>query len=356
VIRVERRANVPTALVIVASVIAALVTLIITVFLSALAGVSAFSFIGLMFSAAFGSPAAMVDLLALAAPLMLTGLASALTFRVGLINLGAEGQIIAAALAALVISARAIPVPTFAIVPLAILAGIMTGALTVAVVSVLKLKFRADEAVMTILLNIIMVFALQLLTGAMTGSLPAIGSAQVLSMINAADFPDWGQLLHRYLEPLVAVVACLLSFAVIRFTIWGLDIRATGGNAVAARFAGIRVNLVRLNVALFSGALVGLAGTGQVIAAGGGTAPSVTLGLGYAGISVAFLAALEPIGVIPAAFFVSVVLAGIKVANQEMGLPLTLGSVATALLLLAALVAHSSVRYRLRPRSRSVTS
>jgi hypothetical protein len=79
-------------------------------------------------------------------------------------------------------------------------------------------------------------------------------------MINAADFPDWGQLLHRYLEPLVAVMACLLSFAVIRFTIWGLDIRATGGNAVAARFAGIHVTLVRLNVALFSGALVGLAG------------------------------------------------------------------------------------------------
>jgi ABC-type uncharacterized transport system permease subunit len=356
VIRVERRANVPTALIIAASVIAALVTLIITVFLSALAGVSAFSFIGLMFSAAFGSLASMIDLLALAAPLMLTGLASALTFRVGLINLGAEGQIIAAALAALVISARTLPVPTFAIVPLAILAGTMTGALIVAAVSVLKLKFRADEAVMTILLNIVMVFALQLLTGAMTGSLPPVGSAQVMPMINAYDFPDWGQLLHRYLEPLVAVVACLLSFAVIRFTIWGLDIRATGGNAVAARFAGIHVNLVRLNVALFAGALVGLAGTGQVVAAGGGTAPSLTLGLGYAGISVAFLAALEPVGVIPAAFFVSFVLAGIKAANQEMGLPLALGSVVTALLLLAALVSHGSVRYRLRPRSRSVTS
>jgi ABC-type uncharacterized transport system permease subunit len=201
-----------------------------------------------------------------------------------------------------------------------------------------------------------MVFALQLLSGAMMWGVPPIGSVQILPMANAADFSDWGQMLHRKLEPLVAVIACVLAFVIIRFTIWGLDIRATGGNAVAARFAGIHVNLVRLNVALLSGALMGLAGAGQVIGAGGGATPSLTLGLGYAGISVAFLAALEPLGVIPAALFVAAVLAGIRGANQEMGLPLALGSVTTALLLITALVAHGSIRYRLRPRSRSVTS
>jgi ABC-type uncharacterized transport system permease subunit len=350
-IRVERRSYLPVALVIISSVIAALVALIVTVFLVASMGVSVSSFSRLMLSAAFGSPAAILDMVTLAAPLMLIGLASTLSFRVGLINLGTEGQVIATALATLAVSAGVLPVPTLAMIPLAIMAGLVTGALSVAAVAALKLKLRVDEAIVTTILNIVLVFALQLLTGAMAWSIPAIGSAQVMPIANTVEFPNWGHAIHRYLEPLVAVVACLLAFGLIRFTIWGLDIRATGGNTVAARFAGIHVNLVKLNVALLSGALVGLAGVGQVIAADGGSTASLTLGLGYAGITVAFLAALEPLGVIPAALFVSAVLAGIKTANQEMGLPLALGSITIALLLITALLAQGAIHYRLRSRS-----
>jgi general nucleoside transport system permease protein len=353
VIRVERRSYSPVALVIAASVIAALATLFITVLLVAFLGGSASSFARLMLTAAFRSPTAIVDIVALAAPLMLIGLASTLTFRVGLINLGAEGQVIAAALAALAVSAGVLPVPTLAMIPFAIMAGLITGALSVAAVAVLKLRLRVDEAVITTILNIVLVFALQLMAGAMVSSLPPIGSTQVLPIANAAEFPDWGYTLHRYLEPLVAVIACLLAFGLMRFTIWGLDIRATGGNTVAARFAGIHVNLVKLNIALLAGALLGLAGVGQVIAADGGSTASLTLGLGYAGITVAFLAALEPLGVIPAALFVSAVLAGIKSANLDMGVPLALASVTMALLLITALVAQGAVRYRLSLRSRS---
>jgi simple sugar transport system permease protein len=351
-----------------ASVTAALVTLVVTALFPAFAGLSVLSFVHLVLTAAFRSPAAVGDVVALATPLMLTGLASTLTFRVGLINLGAEGQLIAAALAALVVGAGALPIPSYAIVPLAIIAGSMTGAVIVALVAALKIRLRADEAIITMLLNIVMLAALQLMTGAAMWSLPPIGTTQVLPLANTADVPDWAEALQVYVEPLVAVGACLLSFGLIRYTIWGLDIRATGGNAVAARFAGIQVNLVKIKVALLSGALVGLAGAGQVFAAGqvfgadkllgvgSGATSSVVLGLGYAGIAVAFLAALEPLGVIPAALFVAVVIAGIKTANQDIGLPLALGSVTIALLLIATLIAHACVRYRLRPRGESLAS
>jgi len=348
VIRVERRAHVPMTLGIAASIVAASVALIVTALLLGLAGTPTSAIGRLMLSAAFGSPATIV---ALATPLMLIGLASVLTFRVGLINLGAEGQIVAAALTALAVSSGVLQVPPLAIVPLAIAAGAVSNALALALIVVLKLRLRVDEAVVTILLNIAMLFAVQLLTGGTLASLPPIGAVQPLPIANAADLPGWGQDLHGVLAPLIAVIACLMSFALLRFTIWGLEIRATGGNTVAARFAGVRVNSIKLKVAMFSGLLIGLVGAGQAISTAGGATPNLVLGLGYAGIAVAFLAARDPLGVIPAALFVSVLLTAIGAANRETGVPLALGNVVVATLLIAALMAHGSIRYRLRFRS-----
>jgi general nucleoside transport system permease protein len=355
VIRVERRPYVPTSLVVAGSIIAAATTLIVTAGILGLMHVSPISLVRVVVLATFGSPAAIADTAALAGTLMLTGLAAAFTFRVGLVNLGLEGQLIAGALAALTVSSGALPVTGLAIVPLAIAAGLVVGALSVVLINILKIRLNIDEAIVTIFLNMIMLFALQLVTNATVTGLPPIGALQALPMVNISDFPDWGQML-RYLEPLAAVIVCLLGFVLLRFTIWGLDIRATGDNVFAARFAGINVTLVRLRVAALSGMLIGLAGAGPVVSAGGGSTPNLTLGLGYAGIAVAFLAALEPIGVIPAAIFVAVLLAGMKAANQVMGVSLDLASVTIALLLITALLAHTAVRYQMhRPNPSEIS-
>jgi general nucleoside transport system permease protein len=355
VIRVERRAYVPTSLVIAGSISAAATTLIITACVLGLMHLSPISLVRVVVLANFGSSAAIADAAALAGALMLTGLAAVLTFRVGLINLGLDGQIIAGALAALTISSGALPVPGLAIVPFTIAAGLIVGALSVVLINLLKVRLNIDEAVVTILLNMVMLFALQLMTGTTMTGLPPIGALQALPSINNTDFPHWAQTL-RYFGPLAAVIVCLLAFVLLRFTIWGFDIRATGGNVVAAGFAGINVTLVRLRVAALSGMLVGSAGAAAVVSAGGDSVPSLTLGLGYAGIAVAFLAALEPIGVIPAAIFVAVLLTGIKAANQVMGVSLDLASVTIALLLITALLAHIAVRYQMHEPNHSEVS
>jgi general nucleoside transport system permease protein len=355
VIRVERRAYVPTSLVIAASTLAGAATLIITACISGLIHLSPISLVRVAVLATFGSPTAIADTAALAGTLMLTGLAAVLTFRVGLINLGLDGQMIAGALATLIISSGALPVPGLAIVPFAIAAGLVVGALSVVVINLLKVRLNIDEAIVTILLNVVMLFALQSMTGATITGLPSIGALQAFPSANIFDFPEWVHTL-RYLGPLTAIIVCLLAFVFLRFTVWGLDIRATGGNVVAADFAGINVALVRLRVAALSGMLIGLAGAWTVVSAGGGSVPSLTLGLGYAGIGVAFLAALEPIGVIPAAIFVAVLLAGIKAANQVMDVSLDLASVTIALLLITALLAHTAIRYQIhRPNPKEVS-
>jgi ABC-type uncharacterized transport system permease subunit len=355
VIRVERRESVPIAHVIAAQSIAAALALVIGLTFLALAEVSLLP-LARAISFVFGSSAGLADMVALATSLVFTGLAAALPFRVGLINFGVEGQVVASALAAAAITAGVVPVPALALVPIAVMTAFATGALYVGVVVILKRSFRVDEALLTLLLNAVLVTALQLMSGSTVQSLPPIGSAQAMPFANAADFPAWAGLLHRYLAPPLAVIGCLLAFALIRYTIWGFDIRATGGNPTAARFAGINVRLVQLNIGLLSGALIALAAAGEVVDAAGGTTPTLTLGLGYGGIAVAFLAGLEPLGILPAAVFVAAFVSCIKSANQLGATPLATSNVILALILIAALIAHCSVRYRLRLYSPSKAS
>jgi general nucleoside transport system permease protein len=348
VIRAERRAYVPIGLKIAAPAIAALVTLVIVGIVLAIAGFSPFAVGRLTFSGAFGSLAAIGATIERAAPLMLTGLATTLALRAGFVNLGVEGQMIAGAFAALSVSAGLVPSPPLAVVPFAVAAGLAAGALLTVIIAILKLRLEIDEALVTVLLNVLTIFALQLSAGSAVASFPPLNSTQSLPFANAADFPSWGHALRVYAEPCFAVLACLSAFALLHLTIWGLDIRATGGNVAAARFAGIRVESVALGVAFVSGALAGIAGAGEVIGATGGATPPLVLGFGYAGIAIAYLAALEPLGVIPAAFFVSVMLAGFEAAQGSLGMPLAIGGAASALLLLTGLTAHIAVRYRLR--------
>jgi general nucleoside transport system permease protein len=348
VVRAERRAHVPVGLAIAAPAIAAAAGLVVFSALVAVLGFSPLALWRLAFAATFGSFSAIVDTIERAAPLMLTGLATVLALRVGFINLGAEGQMIAGAAVALVISAGVLPAPPLAIVPIAIVAGFCAGAILAALVAELKLRLRADDAIVTVLLNVLMLFALQLAAGGTLLSFPELGSSQTLPIANMVDLTGLGHALRAYAEPLIAILACALAFALMNFTIYGLDMRATGGNPVAARFAGVPVEFMTRVVALVSGALAGLAGAGEVVAAAGGSKPALVLGFGYAGIVVAYLAALEPLGVVPAALLVSAVFGGIEAATRSIGLPSALSGDACALLLIAALMAHGAVRYRLR--------
>jgi general nucleoside transport system permease protein len=350
VVRAERRAYVPVGLAIAAPMIAAVAALAVFSILVVLLGFSPLAVWRLTFAATFGSFSAIFDTVERAAPLMLTGLATVLALRVGFMNLGAEGQMIAGAAAAVVISAGVLPSPPLAVVPFAIAAGFGAGAILAVLVAEVKLRLRADAAIVTLLLNVLMLSALQLLAGGALVSFPELGSSQPLPIANMVELTDLGHALRAYAEPIMAIGACVLAFAFMHFTIWGLDIRAVGGNPDAARFAGVPVEFVTRFVALASGALAGLAGAGEVVAAAGGSKPTLVLGFGYAGIAVAYLAALEPLGVVPAALFISVVVTGIEAAARSIGLPSALSGDACALLLIAALIAHTAVRYRLRVR------
>ena len=142
----------------------------------------------------------------------------------------------------------------------------------------------------------------------------------------------------------------LLLWALLRFTVWGFDIRATGANARAAAFAGVPVTRTVVGVALLSGALAGLAGAIEVAGRTGYVTLDMSPGYGYGGIVVAMLAGLQPLGVVAASVFVAGVLVGADTTSRAVGVPTYMADVMVATALIAVLVATLLTQYRWRWR------
>jgi len=121
-----------------------------------------------------------------------------------------------------------------------------------------------------------------------------------------------------------------------------------GENQDAARHAGIPVTATFLRVALISGALAGLAGVGEVAGLKGYLTADLSPGFGYAGIVVAMLAGLSPLGVVVAALFVAGVFVGADSMSRAIGVSNYLADLVVATSLIAVLVSGLFVRYRVR--------
>lgn len=342
VIRLEPRLPVSPARAVAAPVIAAGIALALAAIPLALSGMPVLRAYGLAAAGTFGSTAALSETLARAIPLTLTGLATSLALRIGLYNLGAEGQLFGGALAALAVGSGIVVAPSFLMIPLVIIAGAAAGGALMLVAALIKLRRGGDEAVVTLLLNVVMLLALQMaLTGPLDITTATVRSQPLIEQATLAGLAG----VRLAIGLVLACVAVGLVDVLIRYTVWGFDIRAMGGSVIAARSAGIRVARMTLRVGLISGALAGLAGAFEVV--GTGYLTQDIAGLGYAGIAVAVLAGRSPLAVIPAALFIAVLLGGAG-ALKEVGASKSLAEIAVALTILLTLIASLLTRYRMR--------
>jgi simple sugar transport system permease protein len=145
-------------------------------------------------------------------------------------------------------------------------------------------------------------------------------------------------------------VAAILVWALMRFTVWGYQIRAVGYNPSAARFSGIHVERTVIRTAMISGGLAGLAGVSEVAGLKGYLTLDLSPGFGYTGIAVAMLAQLHPIGVIASALFLSAVYVGADAMSRAADIPTYIADVLVGLSVLAILVSVMLTRYRIRWR------
>ncbi|MEO1677837.1 MAG: ABC transporter permease [Pseudomonadota bacterium] len=345
--RLERREEVPLTLAATAPVVAIAAALALAAGLIAAAGVSPFYAYGEMMRGAFGSRLAVTEMLTRATPLILTGLAAAVAFRGRLWNIGAEGQFYLGALMTAWVghSLSLAPVPGIALL---CLVGMAAGAALLAGPAYLRLRFGVDEVVTTLLLNFIVILFVGLMIEGPLKDPLAFGWPQSVPVDDAYRLPDLVARSRLHIGLLLAVVAAALVWLVMSRTVFGMEARAAGLNASAAAFAGVSLPRTLLGVAVLSGALAGLAGAIEVMGVTAGVTTTMSPGFGYAGIVVAMLAALHPIGVVGAAIFVATIFVGADAMSRATGVPSFIADVIVALSLLTMLVALLFTSYRLR--------
>lgn len=351
--RLEARGSASVLLKLLVSISAALAAIGLVAIPVLFAGQSPLTAYGLIVQGAFGSMFALSETLNRATPLILTGLAAAVAFRARLWNIGAEGQLYIGALAAVLVGSGLLQMPPALMIPTIMIAGFLAGGLMMVVPALLKQRFGADEVVITLLLNFVVILFVQLLVEGPLKDPLSMGWPQSVPLLAEAKLSKLVPRLRMHWGLIVGIAAALLLWVLVRKTVLGFEIKAVGENRAAARFAGIPVDATMLKVALLSGGLAGLAGVSEVSGVKGYLSADLSPGFGYSGIVVAMLAGLSPIGTVLAAIFVAAVFVGADSMSRASGISNYLADLVVALSLLCVLVGGFFLRYRVRYEARA---
>jgi len=347
-LQLEVRERTPAWLNLLLPVAAVAATLVLASGLVAAAGAEVLPAYRALLAGAFGSSFNTVETVVKAAPMIFTGLAVAVAFRARFWNIGAEGQLLAGAMAAAFVGALE-GLPAWALAPSMIVAGAVAGGLWASVPATLKVRYQVDDVVATLMLNFVMFYAMMaLLDGPWKDPLSGYPDSPDIRM--DAEFPILIERTRLHLGVVLAIGCALLTWLLMTRTTLGFRIRAVGENARAAACAGIPVNRVVFVTAILSGGLAGLAGVGEVAGMHFQVMASLSPGYGYTGIVIAMLARLNPLGVVPAALFFAAVATGSETMSRQTGVPVFLADVIQGLALLSMLVALLFASYRLRVR------
>ncbi len=348
--RLEPRESVSFWMVLSAPAVAIIVALVITSGLVMWTGESVFEAYTALFNGAFGSRFAIAETLTRATPLLLTGLAAAVAFRARFWNIGAEGQLYCGALAATFFGTGLVTLPPVLMIPFLFIVGALAGGLILLLPVYLKSKLKVDEVVTTLLLNfVILLFVSYLLEGPWRDPM-SMGWPQAASIIDEGVLPRIMEKSRLHLGLIVGIVSAVLVWFIMRFTVWGYEIRAVGHNPSAATFAGISINMTVLRVALISGGLAGFAGVTEVAGLKGYLTLDLSPGFGYAGIAVAMLANLHPLGVIVSAIFLAGIYVGADSMSRAVNIPNYIADVLVAISVLAVLVSIMLTNFRIKFR------
>jgi simple sugar transport system permease protein len=281
-----------------------------------------------------------------ATPIILAGLAVALAFRAGILNVGADGQLLGgAAAAAAVALAVGDSAGRLGILPV-LMAGLVAGALCASGPAWLRRRFGVLEVITTIMVNFIVVNGVSWLV---RGPLqePTRVLPQSAAIVPVLELPIVAPGTRLHAGFLLAVVVAVALHAYLGRTAGGFRVRVLGANAAAAAAAGL-VNTGRLSTRVFlaSGALAGLAGAVQVAGVTRALYDNLSPGYGFTAIAVALLAGLHPLGILLSGTFLGGLSAGAASMQRDAGVPAVLVSVLEAAVILSVVVwrAHQARR------------
>ena len=346
--RLERRLYTRPIHELYATLIALAITAVIISGLVIIAGVSPFDAFSSLYDGAFGNREAILETLVQGTPLILTGLAAAIAFRAGVWNIGGQGQFIAGAIGTWFIYDTMPGLPTPLLFVAMFAGGALFGAVWATVASVLLVRYGTNEILTTVMLNFVIDYGLSwLLSGPwQANDTPYSQTERMTEDTYLPRFLDDSRLHWGFV---LALVMAVVVHQLVRRTTVGFELRAIGVNKEASTYKGINTAATIITVMAISGALAGLAGSGELL--GLHHRINFEFGeqeIGFTGIIVALVARLHPVGVVLVAIAFAGLLNGSTSMQIGTGIPAALVEVIEGVALVFVLLAAVACRYRLR--------
>lgn len=355
-IKVSKRQNLALKYKLLLTVGAILLSLVLGGILLACLGYNPFDFYVQMIMGNFKNASYLKLMIRVLIPLLITSLGVSLAFKMRFWNIGAEGQFIVGALIAMTFSlliGDSLPSPLGAIV--IVLLGTLGGGLYALFVGVLKVKFGTNETLMTLMLNYVALYVASYtlktdfyaVQGQGVPAFRVIAESLWLTEINIGKFSFDTALF-------VAVALVLIMFVYFKQSKQGYELNVVGDSPNTAKYAGMKVKWIIVRTMFLSGAIIGMAGALKLCGASAGHTFSANIsgGVGWTSIIVAWLAKLNPIGILIASLLMSILDRGCSFARTSLGISDAMSDVLQGIILFTVLASDFFINYKVSFRKK----
>ncbi|PAB58687.1 ABC transporter permease [Anaeromicrobium sediminis] len=275
---------------------------------------------GALVAGAFGSKYKIATTFAKTVPLILTGLATAISFMSGIFNIGGEGQLYLGAFAAAYVGFTFGSLPVFVAIILAIMASALVGGLYAYFPGVLKVKYNIDEVITTIMLNsVAILFTNYLVNYPFAASQGKMGGTDMIS--EAFKFTKLVRLSKLNTSIFYTALIAIFMYYLIKKTSFGYNFKMVGENSIFAKYAGVNNKKYMIRAMIISGALCGIAGAFEVYGVHYRFLQNISKGYAFDGMLIALIVRNNPVGIVLMSIFFAMLKTGSNSMEIATGIP-----------------------------------
>lgn len=288
---------------------------------------------GALLKGAFGAKYKFASTLAKMVPLTLASLATAAAFRAGIFNIGVEGQLYLGAFAAAWVGFTYTSLPWFILIPLCFIAGAVAGGAYAFIPGLLKVRYKVDEVITTIMLNsVAILFTDYLVNYPFAAAKGKMGATDMIA--EAAQLDRFVQFSKLNSSIFYMIGIAILMYYLMQKTSIGYNWKMVGENPYFARYGGVNAGKQMLFAMIVSGMIAGVAGGAEVLGVHYRFLQRLSPGYGFDGITVALIVKNNPLGAVIMSFFFAVLKTGGVAMEQATKIPYELVSVIQAIIIL----------------------
>ncbi len=324
-------------------VFAILMAFTLSGFLLLFLGHNPFEVYASMLDGGLGSSYRVKETLIRTIPFALTALGIGLSFRMKFWNIGGEGQIMMGACSATFIGLNFQQLPSFILLPLMAIAGMIGGGLWALIPAFLKVRYRTNETILTLMLNYVALKWITYLQYVLWRDHEAFGYPKIPNLVKNAQLP---KIFGLHIGVLLVPILVIGIYLFITYTKKGYEIRVIGENEATARYAGMPTSKIILGTLFVSGGICGVVGMIQVAGVNMTLSIDVSNGVGYTAIIIAWLAQLNAIAILVVSFLFAVMVEGGSYIQTVFQIPQAAASLLQGLILFFVLGSEFFIKYR----------